>query len=710
MKGLKENILLRGCAILLCILCGASAFWSGLLLCTKWDDLWSAGDFYQSGSIDGAISPYRQYVFEAMRLRLSKDWGYELSYLERARLENLEELLNQTRTNFRFQVRDHAGVPLWGNQSGASTENLDSTQKTSFTVGRGEEYRQRDEIVWKNAETWDYHILRAATPDGWVTIDPKQDTGGDSGFNQYGYFYDSVYDEWEYSSDRDTRLHAVDLVLELGVKSPLTAKDEFMSAWEEYNGIQDWLTPVTVICLGTLIATVLLLSALCSGAGHRKGIDGIVLGWQDRIPYDIYLILQVGAFSILVVAADPIAYSFNRHGLSFRVVVGLGFFSLIGTALALAALLTTVVRLKAHVLLRGTLCWRLLAGVGRWVRRVVSHWSVTRRIVGLFFLYLLGTVITTPTLFLIPVFQGFVLWALCRWARQWRIVRDATQAIVSGNPEVQIDTRHMYHDLQAHAEQLNDLGIAVTHEVEERLKSERFKAELITNVSHDLKTPLTSIINYVDLLKKTEIQDPVAKEYIAVLERKSQRLKKLTEDLVEASKASTGTLPVSLERLDFAQLLSQAMGEYAEKFEVAGLSPVLDAVEGDNAIQGDGRHLWRVMDNLLGNCCKYAMSGTRVYLELRRWGENVVLTVKNISKNPLNIQPEQLMERFVRGESSRSTEGSGLGLSIARSLTELQGGSFRVEIDGDLFKAVVSMPGAQELPSIPDVKTEELTP
>ena len=228
--------------------------------------------------------------------------------------------------------------------------------------------------------------------------------------------------------------------------------------------------------------------------------------------------------------------------------------------------------------------------------------------------------------------------------------------------------------------------------MDERLKSERMKAELITNVSHDLKTPLTSIINYVDLLKKEDIQGEKAREYIEVLDRKSQRLKKLTEDLVEASKASTGTLTVNPERLGVTQLVTQALGEYSEKLSAAGLTVVSTLTEEEVYVQADGRHFWRILDNLMGNCVKYAMPGTRIYLDLVAWDGYVTLSLKNISAGQLNIPAEQLMERFVRGDESRTTEGSGLGLSIARSLTELQGGLFRLEVDGDLFKAVVSFP------------------
>ena len=228
------------------------------------------------------------------------------------------------------------------------------------------------------------------------------------------------------------------------------------------------------------------------------------------------------------------------------------------------------------------------------------------------------------------------------------------------------------------------------------MKSEHFKAELITNVSHELKTPLTSIINYVDLLKKEHIENPKAAEYIEVLDRKSQRLKKLTEDLVEASKASTGNLTVNWERLDFKQLADQALAECGERLEAQGLTVVRTLPEEPVWVDADGRHLWRVLDNLLGNCAKYALPGTRVYVELRKQDGWAVLSVKNISRDALDVPAERLMERFVRGDESRNASGSGLGLSIAQSLTELQHGRFEISIDGDLFKAIVTLPLAGE--------------
>ena len=223
----------------------------------------------------------------------------------------------------------------------------------------------------------------------------------------------------------------------------------------------------------------------------------------------------------------------------------------------------------------------------------------------------------------------------------------------------------------------------------ERLKSERFKTELITNVSHDIKTPLTSIINYSDLIGKEEPGSEKIAEYADVLKRQSEKLKRLLEDLIEASKASTGNLDVHLTPCDAAVLVTQAEGEYQEKLDAAGLTLIARKPEDPLYILADGRRLWRVFDNLRNNVCKYSQPGTRVYLTLEKQGSDAVFTFRNTSREELNVTPEELMERFVRGDSSRSTEGSGLGLSIARSFTELQNGTMELDIDGDLFKVIL---------------------
>ena len=268
-------------------------------------------------------------------------------------------------------------------------------------------------------------------------------------------------------------------------------------------------------------------------------------------------------------------------------------------------------------------------------------------------------------------------------------LQEGGERLAEGDMGYKIDTKGMFLDLKKHAENLNDIGNGMAKAVDERLRSERFKTELITNVSHDIKTPITSIINYVDFLKKEDIENEKAREYIEVLDRQSQRLKKLTEDLVEASKAATGNVTLNLMPCDAAVMMTQAMGEYKEKAESQDLEMIMNLPEENISIMADGRSMWRVLDNLMNNICKYSQPGTRVYQTLEEKDGKALITYRNTSRYELNITGEELTERFVRGDSSRHTEGSGLGLSIAKNLVELQGGRFDIYIDGDLFKTII---------------------
>lgn len=271
-------------------------------------------------------------------------------------------------------------------------------------------------------------------------------------------------------------------------------------------------------------------------------------------------------------------------------------------------------------------------------------------------------------------------------------IMEGVKQIAAGNTDYPLNSTDIPVSFDAFAQNILNLQGGLKKAVATALKGERMKTDLITNVSHDLKTPLTSIVNYVDLLKKEELDNPRALEYINVLEEKSDRLKQLIEDLVEASKASSGNLAVTQERVDLQELIMQAGGEYQEKITQAGLELNINSPEESISIQADGRHMWRIVENLLSNVIKYSMPNSRIYIDMGQDHSYGFFTLKNMSHYPLNISPEQLTERFVRGDESRSTEGSGLGLSIAQSLTELQGGKFQLEIDGDLFKVTVSLP------------------
>ena len=284
------------------------------------------------------------------------------------------------------------------------------------------------------------------------------------------------------------------------------------------------------------------------------------------------------------------------------------------------------------------------------------------------------------------------LGAVVVFLHQLQELHAGSKRVASGDMSKPIDTSRMFWKFKEHGENINKVSDGIALAVEERMKSEHFKTELITNVSHDIKTPLTSIINYVDLIKKEEVEDEKVQEYIDVLDRQSARLKKLIEDLMEASKASTGNLTVSLEECDIEVLLTQVIGEFEERLQKNQLEVVVNKPDHPVKMMADGRHMWRVLDNLLNNACKYSLPGSRVYVSLHQNANEAVITFKNISKTALNIPSEELMERFVRGDSSRNTEGSGLGLSIAQSLTELMHGNMKLEIDGDLFKVTLRFP------------------
>lgn len=273
-----------------------------------------------------------------------------------------------------------------------------------------------------------------------------------------------------------------------------------------------------------------------------------------------------------------------------------------------------------------------------------------------------------------------------------RELRRVTADVASGNLGSKVDVDNLSLGLQEEGILLNQISDGIGLAVEERMKSENFKTELITNVSHDLKTPLTSIINYTDLLKKEGLDSASATEYLHALDRQSQRLKKLMDDLLQVSKATTGSMEVHLEKTNVKELLQQVAGEYQEKLEAQDLQLVLDLPEEELLIEADSSLIWRVLDNLLGNARKYSLSGTRVYVSAEKKRKTVRISIKNISKEKLGISAEELKQRFVRADSSRSSEGSGLGLAIAESLTQLQGGHLFLDIDGDLFKANLVFP------------------
>lgn len=464
-----------------------------------------------------------------------------------------------------------------------------------------------------------------------------------------------------------------------------------------------------ILTAASILGAFFLLVFLLSAAGHKKGKAGITPHWQDKIPIDLYAAIVSTLVICLIFMVDEAKYNFNRsaYGFNAPAFTGLIFYAALAVLLLLNSVISLATRIKLGKWWRNSLCYCIFRWLKRlwhqaWnaidelIRTLPFTWRSIAMAAGILFLQSFFVILFCLDGDFIPfiLLAGWdiaLILGACRLSVRLQQLRDEGRALAQGNLDIKIDTSRMRGDLKEHGENLNAIGDGMTKAVEQRLRSERLKTELITNVSHDIKTPLTSIVNYVDLLKKENLP-ATATEYLQVLERQSRRLKKLTEDLVEASKASTGNVSVSLEPILVNELVHQAIGDYSEKLEAGRLETIVNSYEGNLVAQADGRLLWRVLDNLLGNVCKYALAGTRVYVDLGCQENQATLSIKNISRDPLNISADELIERFVRGDASRHTEGSGLGLNIARSLMNLMGGEFSISVDGDLFKAELALP------------------
>ena len=430
-------------------------------------------------------------------------------------------------------------------------------------------------------------------------------------------------------------------------------------------------------------------------AGWQPAGEGCRLYVIDRVNTEMSMVL-FGVLALVLLWGDYLAIVLAGNLLYTPDDVASAVVVISAAAVAsnlglMAGWLSLVRRLKAGLLWKNSLCRKLCCFIWDcWQARSVTLRTGVCYVAFLivhFFVY--QVMDSFWLLMLLDIAVGaFLLWR----AIQEQRVTQGIERITAGEVDYKIDTTHLRGDYQRKAEAVNHIGEGLSNAVEKSLKNERLKTDLITNVSHDIKTPLTSIINYVDLLKRENIQDEKVRGYIDVLDKKSQRLKNLTEDLVEASKISSGNIKLEFMPIDFVQLIWQTNGEFEEKFAARGLNLVCSIPEGPIYVMADGRRLWRVVENLYNNTAKYALQDSRVYADLKADEEQVVFSLKNISEQPLNISADELTERFVRGDVSRTTEGSGLGLSIAQHLTTLQKGKFEIYLDGDLFRVTLTFP------------------
>jgi len=491
-------------------------------------------------------------------------------------------------------------------------------------------------------------------------------------------------------------------IMDCFVNKTLSAIDSYTSAVYWINFAYSMRYVIIVVTIFAIISSIMLFVFLMCSAGRRRDRQEITLSGLDKIPFDIFFGFVMFLAVLVLLVSDAFGNVYYRS--TAETIILMTVVTAVYILLFVMLSMSFATRYKLGGWWKNTITYRVLMFIYKMfcniingIKYLLQHISLLWKAgLALAVLAIMELIIIITTIHRLDmqvvmwflgnlIFIPFILFIVIQMEK----LQTGSQKIASGELDYRIDTQRLFWVFKQHGENLNNINVGMSKALDERMKSERFKTELITNVSHDIKTPLTSIINYVDLLKREELPDGTIKEYVDVLVRQSSRLKKLIDDLVEASKASTGNLTVNSIRTEVGVLLTQAIGEYEQRLKDNDLKLILQQPEHEVYIMADGRLLWRVFDNLMNNICKYSQPGTRVYLNIETENEEVVITFRNISKYALNIPSEELMERFIRGDSARTTEGSGLGLSIAKSLVELQGGKMDLVIDGDLFKVIL---------------------
>lgn len=585
----------------------------------------------------------------------------------------------------------------------SDAESITAAEQEALSSGNLEKYLDLGDSVSLGGETY-VPVERAEQYAKWMIEDALSET-------------ERLQEEAaeETLAERNKRI-----VVTLTVNPSLSKEDEYALIYHQAEQFYDNRNVIPVVCCaGTILALLCFIFLLCS-AGHKNGREGITPSAIHEIHLDVYtVVVAVGAFIGLYLAVGWIGV--NSSMINLIVLVVLFAAEVIWCTLYFMEL---AIRLKMGKWWQNTILYRVFRFFGRFckgffrgivklIRGIPVVWRTVLLCLAVCVAEFFGLMLfyhdTGVLLFFWAIEKVILCGTITFVALMCKELQEGSEALSDGDLNHKLDTSHMVLSFKEHGENLNRIGEGISAAVEQRMKSEHLKTELITNVSHDIKTPLTSIINYADLIGKeasgdakdtgdgagtetAQEREQHISEYAEVLLRQSQKLKKLLDDLLEASKATTGNLEVHPEVCDVSVLLSQAVGEYEQRFSEKKLEAIVKQPEETVKVMADGRHLWRVFDNLLNNIYKYAQAGSRVYLNVEHDGQNANIIFRNMSAYPLEMSPEELEERFTRGDRSRHMEGNGLGLSIAKSLTELQKGDMEIVTDGDLFKVVITLP------------------
>ena len=587
----------------------------------------------------------------------SNRYGIYDDYQENVQIGNKKGRVNYLTTyeykNFKYLIID--------NKNSVAYTNVEHTMFTDSI----EEIKER---LAKNSIYWNYEKGNVNTSIEKLKLEEIR----------YKSIYKSIDDAKKFS-------------VYTSLENDLTYYDQYRTNKTVFDMAQILYKPALYLLPLSIIAVLVLLIMNCFLIGLRNENGEVILNAFDKTPLLVALIILF----ILFMIGRGFLIALTSENLTL-ILSGTAIGAVIGYISFVFFLETIIKRIKSRTLFRNTITYRILRWIKSLITSMTRNANMTVKLILIFIAFGILNIIGFSLSISEPI-GIFILIAIWVYAfakmHQWLVryieIKNAINEIYMGNTEVHLDEKRYKGSLNSMAIQVNDIAGGLSNAIQEKLKSERLKTELITNVSHDIKTPLTSIINYVDLLKKEKMPNEQAEEYLNILDNKSQRLKRLTEDLVEASKASSGNIKLNIEKLNVNELLKQVSGEFEDKFKSRNLEEVMSLPEKNVYINADSRYMYRILENMYSNISKYAMDNTRVYIDVIPNNNRITIQMKNISKEKLNISTEELMQRFVRGDSARNTEGSGLGLSIATSLTTLQGGTFNIYLDGDLYKVII---------------------
>lgn len=610
----------------------------------KWYQLRQSDGFHEENKISASYQAVNNIKLEDyIAQNISGEEQQEAFYL----------LINQVAESVYYDVMEYKTL----------LDKFDSTKTNLWFLV----YDQNQEVILTNRNEQQLTVEQIKQLGKYITYDSVNTDYTTNTDMTIGYFNKLVGELASYG----------DYTLLVAVDTNLPIEDVFYKGSQSYR----YFIIASSVSICSLLAVLISMIFLTTAAGHKKDTKEVILNSFDEIKTEI-----AGGIMLLIagILTAIIFYTFENEIKIVFWVATENIFFMIGY-------MSFIRRVKARALWNNSILYIL---VRAW-RNFYSYKTVTFQTVLIYCLFVIASVVVFVILFLGSLFFGGFLFVMLYGGAMIYLIQETIQRqqiidgihrIKEGDLEYKIETDTLKGGNRALAGTINHIGEGLYNAVEASMKNERLKTDLITNVSHDIKTPLTSIINYVDLLKREKIEDDKILGYIEVLESKSQRLKHLTEDLVEASKISSGNITLEFAKINFVELIHQTLGEFEEKFENKQLTIVSNLPKVPVYIYADSRRTWRIVENLFQNIVKYALPNTRVYIDLKEIQNTANLSIKNISEHPLNINADELTERFIRGDVSRSTEGSGLGLSIAKNLTELQKGTFVIYLDGDLFR------------------------